>query len=111
MLSGMRTGYPRGLNKRLGTKFRDCSRLRQEGSRLRQEGSRVRKKVPESEMVPESEKVPESDKKYPKKAGGNKEDEYNSPNIADNTNHQTSSQTFREILPSSVLNLFICILI
>ena len=69
------------------------------------------KKVPEFEKkVPESEKkVPESDKKYLKEAGGhigrnvvrctdNNKDEDNSPNNADNTNHQASSQTFREIL-------------
>ena len=37
MVSGMRTGYPRGLNKGLGSKFRDGSRLRQESSRVRQE--------------------------------------------------------------------------
>ena len=37
MVSGMRTGYPRGLNKGLGSKFRDGFRLHQEGSRLRQE--------------------------------------------------------------------------
>ena len=40
MVSGMRTGYLRGLNKGLGSKFRDYK------------------------------KVPESDKKYLKKAGG-----------------------------------------
>ena len=36
-------GYPRGLNKELGSKFPDGSRIRQEGSRLRQESSRARK--------------------------------------------------------------------
>ena len=33
----MRSGYPRGLHKGLGSKFRGGSRLRQEGSRVRQE--------------------------------------------------------------------------
>jgi len=39
MVSGMRTGYPRGLNKGLGSKFRNGSQL--------QEGSRVRQEIPE----------------------------------------------------------------
>ena len=39
MVCGMRTGYPRGLNKGLGSKFRNCSQL--------QEGSRVRQQIPE----------------------------------------------------------------
>ena len=39
MVSGMRTGYPRGLNKGLGSKFRDGSLL--------QEGSCVRQEIPE----------------------------------------------------------------
>ena len=43
----MRTIYPNGLNKGLGSKFRDGSRLRQEGSRARKEGSRVRQEIPE----------------------------------------------------------------
>ena len=58
MVSGMRTGYPRGLNKGLSSKFRD--------------GSDYDKKVPDYDTkVPGFEKkVPESEKKYPKKAGG-----------------------------------------
>ena len=37
MVCGMRKGYPRGLNKGLGSKFHDGSRLRQEGPRVREE--------------------------------------------------------------------------
>ena len=51
MVNRMRTGYPHGLNKGLGSKFRDGSRLEQEGSRVQKEGS-------------------ESNKKYLKKARG-----------------------------------------
>ena len=47
MVNSMRTGYTRGLNKELGSKFRDDSRLRPEGSRVRKEGSRVRQVIPE----------------------------------------------------------------
>ena len=36
----MRTGYPRGLNKGLGSKLRD-------GSRMRQKDFRVLKEIPE----------------------------------------------------------------
>ena len=91
MVSGMRTGYHRGLNKGLGSKFRD--------------GSRLRREVPDyDKKVPEPERVSESDKKYlkkvvgPKRCTDNNEDGDNSPNNADNTNHQASSQTFREII-------------
>ena len=86
MVSGMRTGCPRGLNKGLGSKFRD-------GSRLRQDGSRVLK---ESKMFLESEEVPEE---IP--CTDNSEDEDNSPNKADNTNHQASSQTSKEVVALS----------
>ena len=84
MVSGMRTGYPRGLNKGLGSKFRDGSRLRQEGSRVRkessrvQEGSRVRQEIPEEGRSAHR----------PKRCTDNNEDEDNSPNNADNTNIQ-----------------------
>ena len=99
MVSGMRTGYPRGLNKRLGSKFHDGSRLRQEGSRLRQESFRVRKegsRVREGSQV--RQEIPEEGRRayQPKCCTDNNEDEDNSPNTADNTNHQASSQTFRE---------------
>ena len=78
MVCGMRTGYPRGLNKGLGLKFRDGSLL--------QEGSWVRREI--------SEKGRRAYR--PKRCTDNDEDEDNSPNNADNTNHQASSQTFRE---------------
>ena len=90
MVSGMRTGYPCGLNKGLGLKFRDGSRLRQEGSRLRQESSPVRKK--EGSLVREGsrvgQKIPEEGRRAyrPKHCTDNNEDEDNSPNNADNTN-------------------------
>ena len=81
MVSGMRTGYPRGLNKGLGSKFCDGSRLRQEGSRLRQESSRVRK---EGSRV--RQKIPEEGRRAyrPKRCTDNNEDENNSPNNTDN---------------------------
>ena len=52
MVSRMRTRYPRGLNKGLGSKFHDGSRLRQEGSPVQDdfrvhEGFRVRQEIPE----------------------------------------------------------------
>ena len=92
MVSGMRTGYAGGLNQGLGSKFRDGSRLRQEGSRLRQEGSRLRQ---EGSRV--RQEIPEEDRKAyrPKRCTDINEDEDNSPNNTDNTNHQASSQTFR----------------
>ena len=66
MVSGMRTGYPRGLNKGLGSKFRD-------GSQLRQEGSQVREEIPE-----------ECQRAYrPKRCTDNNKDEDNSPNNAE----------------------------
>ena len=95
MVSGMRTEYHCGLNKGLGSKFRNGSRLRQEGSRLRQEGSQVQK---EGSRV--RQEIPEEGRMahHPKRCIDNNKDEDNSPNNADNTNHQASSQTFREIV-------------
>ena len=84
----IRTGYPRGLNKGLGSKFRDGSRVRKEGSRVRKEGSRVRK---ESSQV--RQEIPEEGRKAhrPKRCTDNNEDEDNSPNNTNNTNYQASS--------------------
>ena len=53
MVSRMRTGYLHGLNKGLGSKFREDPRLRQEGSRVRRydfrvrDGSGAQKEIPE----------------------------------------------------------------
>ena len=88
MVSGMRTVYPSGLNKGLGLKFHDGSRLRQEGSRVKKDGSQVRQEISE-----EGWKAHRA-KRYTDK----NEDEDNSPNNADNTNHQASSKKFREII-------------
>ena len=66
MVSGMRTIYPRGLNKGFSSKFREDSRLQQEGSRLRQEGSQFRKKG--SRVRKESSRVR---KEAPKEGRGN----------------------------------------
>ena len=90
----MRTGYPRGLNKGLVSKFRDGSRLRQEGCRVRQEGSRVRKegyRGREGSRV--QQKIPEIGRRAhrPKRYTDNNEDEDNSPK---NPNYQASSQKF-----------------
>ena len=83
MVSGIRIGYPLGLNKGLGSKFRYGSRLRQEGSRLRQKSSRVRK---EGSRL--REEIPEEGRRVyrPKRFTDNNEDEDNSPNNADNAN-------------------------
>ena len=75
MVSGMRREYPRGLNKGLGLKFRDDSRLRQEGSRVRREGSRVRQEIPEGRRA-----------HRPKRCTNNNEDEDNSLNNTINWN-------------------------
>ena len=123
MVSGMRTGYPRGLNKGLGSKLRDGSQLRQEGSRVRKEGFRVRKEGSrvrrESSRVRKEgsrvrkegsrvrkkgsrvvQEIPEEGRRAyrPKCCTDNNKDGDNSPNNADNTNHQASSQTFREMI-------------
>ena len=96
MVSGMRTGYPCGLNKGLGSKFRDSSRLRQEGSRLRQEGSRVRKegsqvrkgvsRIREDSRI--RQEIPEEGRRTyrPKHCVDNNKDEDNSPNNPNNPN-------------------------
>ena len=75
MVSGMRTGYPRGLNKGLGSKFRDGSRLRQESSRVRKEDSQVRQEIPEGRGA-----------HRPKRCTDNNEDENNSLNNTNNGN-------------------------
>ena len=68
MVSGMRTGYPRGLNKGLGSKFRDGSLL--------QEGSCVRQEIPEEGRRAHR----------PKRCTDNNEDEDNSLNNTNNGN-------------------------
>ena len=101
MVSGMRTGYPRGLNKGLGSKFGDGSRLRQEDSRLRQESSRFRKegsRVRKGSRVREGsqvrQEIPEEGRRAhrPKRCTDNNEGEDNSPNNLNNTNYQASSK-------------------
>ena len=94
MVSGMRTGFLRGLNKVLGSKFHDGSRLQQECSRLRQESSRVRK---EGSRV-QQEILDEGRRAYrPKRCIDNNEYEDDSSNNTNNTNYQASSQKFREM--------------
>ena len=93
MVSGMRTGYPRGLNKGLGSKFRDGSRLRQEGSRVRKEGPRVLESSRARQEIHEEGRRAHQ----PKRCTDNNKDEDNSPNNPNNTNYQVSSQKFREI--------------
>ena len=68
MVSGMRTGYPRGLNKGLGSKFCDGSQL--------QEGSRVGQEIPEEGRRAHR----------PKRCTDNNEEEDNSSNNTNNTN-------------------------
>ena len=84
MFSGMRTGYPRGLNKGLGSKFRDGSRLQQEVSRLRQESSRVRKEGSRvRQTIPEEGRRPHR----PKRCTDNNENEDKCPNNTNNTRY------------------------
>ena len=68
MVSGMRTGYPRGLNKGLGSKVRDGSLL--------QEGFCVRQEIPEEGWRAHR----------PKRCTDNNEDEDNSLNNTNNGN-------------------------
>ena len=79
----MRTGYPCGLNKGLGSKFHD-------GSRLRLEGSQVQQETPEEGWRAH----------HPKCSVYNNKDEENRPKNPNNPNHQASSQKFREISTS-----------
>ena len=78
----MRIGYSRGLNKGLGSKFRDGSQLRQEGSQLRQESFQVRTEASQVRL-----EIPEEGRRAYrlKRCTDNNEDEDNSPNNADNT--------------------------
>ena len=82
MVSGMKTGYPRGLNKGLGSKFRDGFRLRKESSRLRQEYSRLR----QSSRV--QQEIPEEGRRAHRleRCTDNNEDGDNNPNNANNNN-------------------------
>ena len=101
MVSRMRTGYPRGMNKELASKFGDGSQLQQEVSRLRQECSRVKKvgsRVRESSR--DRQEIPEESRRAhsSKLCTDNNEDEDNSSNNPNNTNYQASSQKFREIV-------------
>ena len=74
MVRGIRTGYPRGLNKGLGLKLQEGSRVRKEDSRI-QDSSRVQQEIPE-----ESRRL-----HRPKRCTDNNKDEDNSPNNTDNT--------------------------
>ena len=76
MVSGMRTGCPRELNKGLGSKFRDGSLL--------QEGSCVRKEIPEEGRGAHRSK----------RCTDNNEDEDNNPNNADNTKYTIVRKLF-----------------
>ena len=94
MVSGMRTGYPHGLHKGLGSKFRDGSRLRQEGSRLRQEVFRVREGSRVQQEIPEEGRRAHR----PKRCTDDNKDEDNCPNNPNNISYQTSSKKIREIV-------------
>ena len=72
MDNGIRTGDPRGFNKRRSSKFREGSRVRQ---------------------TPE-----EGRRRYrPKRCGNNNKDEDNSPKKLNDNNQQASSQKFRQL--------------
>ena len=71
MANEIRTGDPRGFNKGLSSKFRECSRVRQ----TPEEGRRTYR---------------------PKHWGNNNKDGDNSPKTLNDKNHQASSQKFRQ---------------
>ena len=72
MANGIRTGDPRGFNKRRSLKFRVGSRVQQ----TPEEGRRTYR---------------------PKRCGNNNKDEDNSPRTLNDKNHQASSQKFRKL--------------
>ena len=71
MPNGIRTGEPRGFNKRRSSKFREGSRVGQ----TTEEGQRTYR---------------------PKRCGNYNKDEDNSLNTLNDKNHQASSQKFRQ---------------
>ncbi len=71
MANGIRTGDPRGFNKRRSSKFRKCSRVRQ---------------------TPEEGRRTYQSKRY----GNIIKDVDNSPKTLNDKNHQFSSQKFRQ---------------
>ena len=76
MANGIRTGDPRGFNKR-SLKFREASRVRQ----TPEEGRRTYR---------------------PKRCGNNNKDDDNSPKNLNDKNQQASSQKFRQLLSSMI---------
>ena len=72
MANGIRTGDPRGFNKRRNSKFCVGSRVRQ----TPEEGRRTYR---------------------PKHCGNNNKDKDNSPKTLYDKNHQASSQKFRQL--------------
>ena len=76
MANGIRTGDPRGFNKRRSSKFNEGFRVRQ----TPEEGRRT----------------------YRLKCCGNSnKDEDNSPKTLNDKNHQASSQKFRQLISSN----------
>ena len=73
MANGIRTGDPRGLNKRRSSKFCEGSRVRQ----TPEEGRRTYR---------------------PKRCGNNNKDEDNNPKNLNDKNQQASSQKFRQLI-------------
>ena len=74
MVSGMKTEYPRELNKGLGSKFHQATCP----IGVRKEVSEVRQEIPEEGWKAHR----------PKRCTDNNEDEDNSPNNTNNTNSQ-----------------------
>ena len=72
MANGIRTGDPRGFNKRRRSKFREGSRVRQ----TPEEGRRTYR---------------------PKRYGNNNKDEDKSPKTLNDKNHKASFQKFRQL--------------
>ena len=81
MVNGIRTGDPRGFNKRFSSKFRVGSRVQQ----TPEEGRRTYR---------------------PKRCGNNNKDEDNSPKTLNDKNQQASSQKFRQLSMTISLCIF-----
>ena len=86
MVNGIRTGDPRGFNKRCSLKFCVGSPVRQ----TPEEGQRTYRL---------------------KRCGNNNKDEENSPKTLNDKNHQASSQKFRQLIMSCYFDVWVILLI
>ena len=100
MVNGMRTVYPRELNKGFSSKFRENFRLRQESSRVRKVSSQVRQEAPDEGWRSHR----------PKHCEYNNKDEDNSLNNLENTYiHNISTDVPPGLLQVQLKNLLVII--